>query len=414
MKKHDSSNYFHVAYVTDNRYAMPTHISILSLLENKKADVRYFIHVIGEHLSEKHKEYLSKLDSSSCVIDYLEADESFYSKMIGKSTRKNTYISDCAMQKFALPQLLGDVDKVLYLDGDTIINNDVSELFSLDISAYYVAAVDCVASCPIGLDFKQYFNSGVMLLNLKRMRKEHITEKLIAYKMNCLNFYMDQDAFNAVFLGHVLFISAIYNMFVHEFMVLNFDMYNDRYFKADYKNEQERIAEGKIYHANGRFKPWLYSLPFFSEVFEAYYRKSAYRREVLKLKSPIPVLLEEQQREYEAVIKEKNEHIRDLNLKLSFPREEVDGKKVILYGAGRMGYVYRKCLENVDCEIVLWVDKNWEGFVGPEVISSPSLIMESRFDVILIAIASSSAVEEVSKTLTDMGVDPAKIVCSRR
>lgn len=59
---------------------------------------------------------------------------------------------------------------------------------------------------------KRYFNNGMMLLNLKKMRKDNISEKLFADKLSDENtVFMTQDAFNRVFNTEVKFLSPLYN-----------------------------------------------------------------------------------------------------------------------------------------------------------------------------------------------------------
>lgn len=107
-----------------------------------------------------------------------------------------------------LPYILPSVDKVLYLDADTLILDTVDELWETDICHCYVAAVRNVFEKTVkdwprkmGLDNPEgYFNSGVMLMNLKKMRQDRVPDKLVSLGRapeQRLN-WPDQDALNVV------------------------------------------------------------------------------------------------------------------------------------------------------------------------------------------------------------------------
>lgn len=185
-----------------------------------------------------------------------------------------------------------------------------------------------------------------MLLNLKRLRSENVTEKLINIVRNELYPFVDQDAINAVFLGKTLFLSRVYNFIPSIFLLNNFDKVNKELFSNKYYDEDECINDQKIFHFAGKYKPWKYWMPWITDIFLRYYNMSSYKDEPLNLKSPIPEILED------------NNKLKDWR----FPREKISkGKKVILYGAGDMGKSFYKQLKDTGyCEVVLWVDRNYE------------------------------------------------------
>lgn len=109
-----------------------------------------------------------------------------------------------------LPEQLADVDRVLYLDVDTLVTAPLDPLFATDLRGAPLAAVANVYSPDqrsrvhdLGIsDHHRYFNSGVLLLDLDQMRAEHATEQLLravaARSADALPM-PDQDALNLVF-----------------------------------------------------------------------------------------------------------------------------------------------------------------------------------------------------------------------
>lgn len=107
-----------------------------------------------------------------------------------------------------LPELLPDVERVLYLDADLIVLESVAPLWDTDVSESFVAAVSNVlepryADRPRALGIPEsqgYFNAGVLLLNLDLMRREGSSRALQEYARHNADelLWRDQDALNVV------------------------------------------------------------------------------------------------------------------------------------------------------------------------------------------------------------------------
>jgi lipopolysaccharide biosynthesis glycosyltransferase len=110
-----------------------------------------------------------------------------------------------------LPELLPDVDRILYLDCDVIATDPIADLWRIDLSRHYIAAVTNVFEpyyldriAVLGLSGPEaYFNAGVVLLNLDLMRRDDCTRLLMDYAINNRErlMWVDQDTLNVV-LGH--------------------------------------------------------------------------------------------------------------------------------------------------------------------------------------------------------------------
>ena len=113
-----------------------------------------------------------------------------------------------SMMRLALAKMLPGEDKVLWLDCDTIVDGDISELFELDINGMYFAGAK---ETKKSFDDFGYINTGVLLMNLAEIRHSGIDDKLIrmvnTHELEC----PDQDAINALSHGRMLFIGSKYN-----------------------------------------------------------------------------------------------------------------------------------------------------------------------------------------------------------
>ena len=134
--------------------------------------------------------------------------------------QKTRHITKTSYYKFFIADILKNTDKVLYLDGDIIVNKDLNKLFETDIDDYLLAAVEDVGynfwsktNELLKLKFK-CINSGVMLINCKKWREENLSEKLIltAKDNDKYGLGQDQPVFNLVCKDKIKFLDFKYNV----------------------------------------------------------------------------------------------------------------------------------------------------------------------------------------------------------
>lgn len=265
---------------------MPTSVAITSIIYNKNKTSNYDIYIVGHSISNESKNKLKTLETKQVTINFINTD-----KKLAYNFGENKYVSQTACLKFYLPELFPNLDKILYLDSDIIVEKDLSELFNTDIKDFYVASVVDFGVSNLKLHFKElnykyekYFNSGVMLLNLKKMRENNITEKLIDYKQKQINFYMDQDAFNMVLNPFVKWIDYKYN-FQYCLLLIDGNKKNiNKIYNADaYKTLKRKGKGATIIHYAYMYKPWLYDIKTITKLFIKYYKKSPYKTTKLSL-----------------------------------------------------------------------------------------------------------------------------------
>lgn len=212
-----------VAVVTDDNAAMQLSVTLKSLLINKKENERIHIYYVETGLTCKHKEYIAQMVTNcNCEITFIEAPQEYLD--IVKEARIKIVYCYCFLHEI-LPNTL---DKVLMIESDMIVLDSVSNLYSINIDDYCLAAIDDMQSKwykeKIGINSKSlYFNSGVMLLNLERIRKKKITEKTkeVLKSGNYLCSFDVQDELNYLYEGEVKSIPPKYN-FTSSFVPYNY------------------------------------------------------------------------------------------------------------------------------------------------------------------------------------------------
>lgn len=124
---------------------------------------------------------------------------------------------------FAAKYLPDTIDKILYLDPDLIVNGSLKELYNINLENYYFAAASHTGPLlrkfnEIRLDMDDdapYINSGVMLMNLKRLREEQNYNDVFEFieKRKMLLMLPDQDIISALYGSKILALDSFkYNM----------------------------------------------------------------------------------------------------------------------------------------------------------------------------------------------------------
>lgn len=208
-----------IVYSSSDTYAEICGISIVSLLENNKNVDHLEVYIIDNNISEKNKKKLEDtINSYSRKLVFVKAVD------LEKITNTNIYIGRWNIGTFFrlyLSSLLPtSVDRVMYIDCDTIIRHSLEEIYNLEMGNCLVAGVDDCRNDLYRLDIglepgKVYINNGFMLIDLKGWRERNLEvefTKFIADRKGDLT-YMDQAPLNGV-LGpknQIFELPAIYN-----------------------------------------------------------------------------------------------------------------------------------------------------------------------------------------------------------
>ena len=108
----------------------------------------------------------------------------------------------------AYSKIFPDLDRILSIDMDTVVNENISELWDLDLTDYYLAAVE---EEELSREEGSYINMGVAMLNLKKIREDRKDDELIFALNNYWYRYKEQDCFNEFFRGKILILPSDYN-----------------------------------------------------------------------------------------------------------------------------------------------------------------------------------------------------------
>ncbi len=189
-----------IAMALDDNYLYPTIVAMTSVLENADSNTKYDFYVM--HPAEFKEENKSKLKSleqkyEKCKIKTIDMGNAY------KNANDKGHITTPAYYRLSLSDLLPDINKIIWLDGDTITNVGLGEMYKIDMNGYYYKGylddnVHAVESFTKEND--HCICSGVMLVNLEELRKDNVVEKFSEFidKNNDRLIQHDQTTINVV------------------------------------------------------------------------------------------------------------------------------------------------------------------------------------------------------------------------
>lgn len=243
---------FHIAFCVDDHYFRSMGATITSIIENTPG-VRFVFHVFAFSVSADNQRRLAQLERQFDVQTQIHIIDPAVFQQFAHFTQ-SSYYSPSILTRLLIPKVLqGKVKTVLYLDADILCVGSIQELIHMDLSNTIAAVVpDAPATTArrtvaLGLKHPQYFNSGVMYMNVDLWMANKITESTIdAILKDGKDFrFPDQDALNVALDGRALFMEKKWNYLYG----LIGDLDQDR-------RKMQLEGEAVFIHFAGAVKPW--------------------------------------------------------------------------------------------------------------------------------------------------------------
>lgn len=290
-------NLLPIVFTCDDNYFKYTSVVIGSIINNCSKEIKYEINILSEFISDDNKKKAHDLikNHPNFSIKYhvinIENPEKYH---------LNSYMSLSTYYRFFIFDLLKDYDRILYLDSDIIVDNDISFYATIDFENKPAICspsiyVQNLLTKNIDHDFtrayfsevlkmkndNEYFNAGVILFNAKLIREKGVDQKFFEAISAIKNpVFQDQDILNSVLSinGGVKMISSEYNFTKGKRISLKRIFIN----ALQHQLGKKRNNWFTIYHYVGKIKPWqnynidsslflyyAYKTPFINEILEA-------------------------------------------------------------------------------------------------------------------------------------------------
>lgn len=259
-----------IFYASDENYLPYLTVSVSSLKENASKEYAYEIYVLHANMEQgASTEKLLKYADEDFRIVFVDISERL--EDVKNALQLRDYYTGATYYRIFIASMFPQFEKAIYLDSDTIVLGDISKMYEMELKDELIGAArdGAVAAVPefrlytketLGIAADEYFNAGVLLMNLKQFRKDDFYSKfcglLKEYKF-CVA--QDQDYLNVLCHGKV------------------------RYFGEEW-NRMPIGGEGdtpELIHYNLTMKPWHYENIPFKEHFWNYARRSEFYQRIL-------------------------------------------------------------------------------------------------------------------------------------
>ena len=266
-----------IFFASDDNYIPFLGVAIKSLLDNASDRYFYNIHILTEGLREDNIKRIKALETPNCKIYFKDLSQNIARIKERLSAILRDYYSVSIFYRIFIATLYPEYHKAIYLDCDIVLVDDISKMYEIDIKDNILgAATDDVvytsdvftkyAEDGVGIYNHQYFNSGVLLMNLDAYRENKIQEKFVylLVKYNFDTICPDQDYLNVLCKDKIFWLDKGW----------------DRMPVGEFDGELHLI------HYNNFKKPWYYDDVRYSEYFWEYARKAEdFFDEILSIKN---------------------------------------------------------------------------------------------------------------------------------
>ncbi len=270
-----NSNTVNLFFACDDGYIPFLAVTLTSIKKYANPAREYAISILNTGISEEHRTRIkSSLEREGFKIDFFDISRQV--EKISKKLHTRDYYSKTTYYRLFIPELYPELEKALYLDCDLVLCSDVAELYDVELGDNLVGAIsDGFVSCVprlhgyvterIGVQNPEdYFNAGVLLMNLKEMRKAFFEKKFVSLlEKITFDVAQDQDYLNAICNGRRLVIGDMWNCMPGFY---------------------EKNAKPKLIHYNLDSKPWHKDGVEFSDIFWECADQCCYAEEIRKIK----------------------------------------------------------------------------------------------------------------------------------
>ena len=255
-----------IFYALDERFLKYGIVSLYSLRENAVSGNTYKISFLHTDVTDESRAKVKNLLERPGFEIYFE-NVGEYLESIAHKFPLRDYYSKTTYFRLFIADMHPEYDKAIYIDSDTIIQGDMSDLFDIDIKGFILGACHEQAMVQVneygayvekclGLDRNLYFNAGLLLINCVEFRNRNVLDRFI----QTLQVYdcvvtQDEDYLNLLCKDHVKFIDQRWNTEI--FGTIPYP-----------------IEEAKVLHYIMFNKPWHYETCPHADIFYKYAEKT--------------------------------------------------------------------------------------------------------------------------------------------
>lgn len=268
-----------IFFTIDDSYAPFLAVALNSAIKNSDPQRNYKAIVLYQDLGADNISRLQALRTENFKIELMPIRANMEALDDRMSNRlRCDYFTLTIYFRLFIPSMFPQYDKGIYIDSDVVLTDDIAKLFDIDIGENYIGACNdlSIADIPplvaytekaVGVNAKEYINSGVLLMNLKKMRDDDLEGHFLALlnKYHFDSIAPDQDYLNAMCNGKIYYLEEKWDT-----------MPNDA---------KPMLTETSLIHYNLFSKPWCYDGIQYEEQFWNYAQDCGFIDEIREFKA---------------------------------------------------------------------------------------------------------------------------------
>lgn len=263
-----------IFFAADDKYVRFMMVTMRSIIDNASPKKLYRFYILHTDITKKNQEIIKRMEISNCKIYFVNVEDEL--KKIESKLSLRDYYTVTTYYRIFIADMFPQYDKVLYVDSDTVVREDIANLYQYDLGKNYIGAVrdqlvvqtdlygDYVEKV-LGISRGAYFNAGVVLINCEEFRRKNMLKQFVEL-LNTYTFVVaqDQDYLNILCKDNVLWLDSRWNV----------------------QMIGETPCEGnkaKLIHYNLATKPWHQKDCRFGEYFWEYAKNTEKYEELLDI-----------------------------------------------------------------------------------------------------------------------------------
>ena len=268
-----------IFFTIDDSYAPFLAVALNSAIKNSDPQRNYKAIVLYQDLGTDNISRLQSLQTENFKIELMPIRANMEALDDRMSNRlRCDYFTLTIYFRLFIPSMFPQYDKGIYIDSDVVLTDDIAKLFDIDIGENYIGACNdlSIADIPplvaytekaVGVNAKEYINSGVLLMNLKKMRDDDLEGHFLSLlnKYHFDSIAPDQDYLNAMCNGKIYYLEEKWDT-----------MPNDA---------KPMLTETSLIHYNLFSKPWCYDGIQYEEQFWNYAQDCGFIYEIREFKA---------------------------------------------------------------------------------------------------------------------------------
>ena len=268
-------NIIPICFAIDDAYTPFLAVALQSLIDNASKEYNYCIKVLHTNVKEEHMKQIKKYENEYVNIEFV--DLNYYLEKVKDKLYTRDYYTNTTYFRLFIPELYPEYDKAVYIDSDTVTLADIADLYNTDMGDNLIAGIPdgAVQAIPVFqeyvekvvgvIDYNNYFNAGIIVMNLKALREYKFQEKFL-YMLGKIKFEVaqDQDYMNRLCKGRVKLLGFEWN-------------------RMPAMGKREGTIN--LVHYNLGCKPWYFDDVLYQEYFWKYAKETEFYDEIRAMKS---------------------------------------------------------------------------------------------------------------------------------